>query len=160
MTDPARQELKVLEYRPSRVVILIALGIAAFAGVSGIISAHPAAGSKTGLVVAISVLVVCFGCRALHLNQTLSVPAQDSGEPAAVSRRDRYIFPLAGFAAVVTALCLLEQACPYYFTQDDNIAVNLPSILEGAEACSLERFRPGTLINIWDPQTCRWGTMR
>jgi hypothetical protein len=54
-----------------------------------------------------------------------------AGEEPAFSQRQRLFWPAAGFGAVLTALLLLELAYPYYFTQNDNLAQNLPSILWG-----------------------------
>jgi hypothetical protein len=67
----------------------------------------------------------------IWLDQAMN-PAAD-GEPA-ISQGQRWLWPAAGLAAVLTALLLLERAYPYYFTQNDNLAQNLPSILWGCHS--------------------------
>jgi hypothetical protein len=61
--------------------------------------------------------------------EDLLLPA--TGEGPVPGRGQRYLWPAAGFLAVLIALLLLERAYPYYFVQSDNLAQNLPVILWG-----------------------------
>src|SRR4051812_31961147 len=53
-----------------------------------------------------------------------------TGEPA-TSERGNGAWFLAGFVILVMALALLEWEQPYYFTQDDALVCELPSMLVG-----------------------------
>ena len=50
------------------------------------------------------------------------------------SRSELIAWPLAGFLTVLIALCWLELKYPFYFTQDDNLVVNLPEIIYGCRS--------------------------
>ncbi len=60
---------------------------------------------------------------------------EDPGHPLpAASPREWRAWTLAGFAALLANLRLLEWRIPYYFTQDDNLSQFLPVMLRGARS--------------------------
>lgn len=120
-------------YRPFWQLLLLGLIIA----VLGVIGNHARAATSTlgPILLAAVVVILCLGFRYLDANRFVVLLLNDSGEkecPSSVV--GRILWPLAGCIAVLTALLLLEKAYPYYFTQDDNLAQNLPCILQGCRS--------------------------
>jgi len=73
---------------------------------------------------------IIFAFKEAGLGTTVSCLLYDSGpEPHKDYKAERWAWLLAGLLILITTLLLLEYRCPFYFTQDDNLAVNLPEIL-------------------------------
>ncbi len=87
------------------------------------------------LEIAIIIVVLCIAFRLLDANRFVAPLLSDSGECEYIgSKREQALWPIAGCTAVLTALLFLERRYPYYFSQDDNLGQNLPSILYGCRS--------------------------
>jgi hypothetical protein len=87
------------------------------------------------LMLATIVVILCVAFRRLDANRFIAPLLDDpDGNESLFSTKERILWPVAGCTAVLTALFLLERSYPYYFTQDDNLAQNLPSILYGCRS--------------------------
>jgi len=86
------------------------------------------------LILPVVVFALCLVFRYFNLNDALAIVPKSEEDEICFSTKQRVLWPVAGFVAVLTALLLLEQSHPYYFTQDDNLAVNLPAILQGCRS--------------------------
>ncbi|MFY9674283.1 MAG: hypothetical protein WAK13_07500 [Terriglobales bacterium] len=126
------------EYRPLRQIVLLG-GVLLAVGVLGRYSASSREASLAGelratLVLPAMVIAACFVFRYFKLNHRLAIQTPGQLNELACSAAQRILWPVSGFLAVLAALLLLEHRQPYYFTQDDNLAVNLPAILQGSRS--------------------------
>jgi len=106
-------------------------------GLFGLIGNHATTITSTlhPLLLAIIIVVLCAAFRHFDANRFVALLLDDSNDNEYLfSTKELILWPVAGCAAVLTALVLLERVYPYYFTQDDNLGQNLPSILQGCRS--------------------------
>ncbi|HSS97173.1 MAG TPA: hypothetical protein VLK33_09090, partial [Terriglobales bacterium] len=75
---------------------------------------------------------VMIAYRLAQISGPINRLLHEGDEPERViGKAERWLWPLGGFLALCAVLVFLELKIPFYFTQDDNLAQNLPSILWG-----------------------------
>ncbi len=131
MSASTSPDYSKLECRPywQWLVLGGGLGLAGYVGGRVAGQQWPSSGDSA-LLLALIVVTLCAVFRLLRMERVVAPLLLESADGPEYSASERLLWPMGGFLGVLIALLLLEKTYPYYFTQDDNLAVNLPSILE------------------------------
>ncbi len=104
-----------------------------------------AASTPSALIFPATVVALCLLFRHFKLNDALAMQSNDEQYKIACSTTQSVLLPVAGFVAVLAAILWLERRQPYYFTQDDSLALFLPTILQGCRSFF------GGVFPTWNP---------
>lgn len=133
--DPGQQA----QSSSNRKLLLIAAGLALCFFAGGLTSDSRTIdielGALQGLLLALILFYLLVAFRWFGAHGLLDVLQEEIG-PAQPTRKksERVAWPIFGLLAICLAYTLLEFRQPYYFSQDDNLAQFLPSVLQGCRS--------------------------